>query len=153
MKTNQWLWHRRALLGLKKRLLLRQHAELETAGEPMEPYGLHPADRATDDFDHDLALAQLSGDQGALYEIDDALRRLEQGTYGICEKTGRPIEPERLLAVPWTRFCTGAGQMAEQEAQASSPHLGRLSTARNRTPKTIGESGIRGQDDMPRTTR
>jgi len=44
-----------------------------------------------------------------LYEISEALRRIERGTYGICEITGEPIEAERLSAIPWARY-SFAGQ-------------------------------------------
>ena len=57
------------------------------------------ADSGTDNFDRDFALSLLSSDQDAVYEIEEALKRIEKNTYGICELTGKPI-PRRA----WRRF-------------------------------------------------
>lgn len=72
-------------------------------------YSQHMADAGTDTFDRDFALSILSNEQDALFEIDEAIQRMIQGTYGICEITGKPIPKERLLAVPFTR-CSIEGQ-------------------------------------------
>jgi len=52
-----------------------------------------------------------------LIEVDAALRRLQQGTYGICERTGMPIPLERLRALPWTRFTREAAEQMELEGK------------------------------------
>ncbi len=62
------------------------------------------ADAGTDNFDRDFALSLLSSEQEALKEIEAAIRRIHDGTYGVCEITGEPIAEERLEAVPFTRF-------------------------------------------------
>ena len=54
-------------------------------------YSLHMADAATDSFDRDLVLGLVSFEQEGLYEIDAALKRIEDGTYGVCELTGKAI--------------------------------------------------------------
>lgn len=72
-------------------------------------YSQHMADAGTDTFDRDFALSILSNEQDALFEIDEAIQRMIQGTYGTCEITGKPIPKERLLAVPFTR-CSIEGQ-------------------------------------------
>jgi len=61
-------------------------------------------DAGTDNFDRDFALSLLSTEQESLKEIEAAIDRIYKGTYGICEVTGEPIDPERLEAVPFTRF-------------------------------------------------
>jgi len=61
-------------------------------------------DAGTDNFDRDFALSLLSSEQEALKEIEEAIQRIHNGTYGICEVTGEPIAAERLEAVPFTRF-------------------------------------------------
>lgn len=66
------------------------------------------ADQGTDNYDREFAANQLTNEQDALYEIDEALRRIETKTFGICEATGRPIEYERLKALPYTRYCLAA---------------------------------------------
>ena len=56
------------------------------------------SDQGTDTFDREFALNQLSSEQDVLFEIDEAIRRLENGTYGICEMSGEPINIERSLS-------------------------------------------------------
>lgn len=72
-------------------------------------YSQHMADAGTDTFDRDFALSILSNEQDALFEIDEAIQRMIQGTYGTCEVTGKLIPKERLMAVPFTR-CSIEGQ-------------------------------------------
>ena len=86
---------------------------------------MHPADAATDSFDRDLVLGLASFEQGGLYEIDAALRRIDDGTYGVCELTRRPIPWKRLEAVPWARFCVEAERRVEGDDR---PHIGALGT-------------------------
>ncbi len=67
-------------------------------------YSQHIADAGTDTFDRDFALSLVSSEQEALNEIEDAIQRMLSGNYGVCEITGEKITPERLDAVPFTRF-------------------------------------------------
>jgi RNA polymerase-binding transcription factor DksA len=62
------------------------------------------ADAGTDAFDRDFALSLVSSEQDALNEVEEAILRIKDGTYGVCEVTGQPISPERLTAVPFTRY-------------------------------------------------
>lgn len=62
------------------------------------------ADAGSDNFDRDFALSLLSSEQETLKEIEAALERIYNGTYGVCEITGKPISAERLEAVPFTRY-------------------------------------------------
>jgi RNA polymerase-binding transcription factor DksA len=57
-----------------------------------------------DSFDHDFALSLVATEQEAMIEIDAAIERIYEGSYGICEITGKPIAPERLEAVPFARY-------------------------------------------------
>ena len=66
------------------------------------------SDQGTDTFDREFALNQLSNEQDVLFEIDEAIRRLESGTYGICEMTEVPINIERLEALPYVRYSVQA---------------------------------------------
>jgi RNA polymerase-binding transcription factor DksA len=84
------------------------------------------ADSGTDNFDRDFALSLLSADQDALYEIDQALKRIEKNTYGICELTGKPIPPARLEAIPWTRFTVQAQAQLEREGALRQRRLASL---------------------------
>jgi len=120
----KWSRHYQHLLALRAELL-RQSAELAAEGtQEMARGQLHPADSATDSFERDFALSVLSSDQEALFEIEEALKRIENGTYGICEITGKPISSRRLEVIPWTRFCVQAASQLEQEGALARIRLG-----------------------------
>lgn len=74
-------------------------------------------DAGTDNFDRDFALSLLSSEQEALKEIEAALQRIYKGTYGICEVTGQSIAPERLEAVPFTRFSLEGQRQHESQSR------------------------------------
>ena len=76
----------------------------DASGE-LSGYSLHMADAGTDNFDREFALSLVSNEQEALYEIEESLKRLESGTYGVCEMCEKLIRKERLEAVPFARFC------------------------------------------------
>jgi RNA polymerase-binding transcription factor DksA len=81
------------------------------------------ADSATDEFDHDMAFSLLAHEQNALYEVNAAIRRIQDGTYGICEETGKAIPDERLQAVPWTRYTREVEERLENERGVQLAHL------------------------------
>ena len=120
----QWRWHYRTLIKLRERLLDHRATLAALATGTAEP--LDTADLAAEDFDHDLALGQLSGEQDVLYEIQAALCRIRSGAYGTCEVTGQPISKARLRAVPWTRFCQAVEERLENDGTLRTPHLGEL---------------------------
>lgn len=80
----------------------------------LSSYGQHMADAGTDTFDRDFALSLVSSEQEALTEIDAAIKRIHDGSYGICEITQKPIAKERLLAVPFTRYSAEAQKDLEK---------------------------------------
>jgi len=100
---DRWRWHYQVMQELRERLIDDRDARREFAREALEPHSMDFADSGTDEYDHDLALALLSQHQDALMEVGAAMRRILDGTYGVCEETGEPIPDERLRAVPWTR--------------------------------------------------
>ena len=118
---------RKKLLELRAALFERVQRLTGEAREEIPIYSLHMGDAATDSFDRDLALGLASFGQAALYEVDAALKRIEDGSYGICELTGKPIPLARLVAIPWARYCVGAERRIRSELH---PHLGELSTIR-----------------------
>jgi RNA polymerase-binding transcription factor DksA len=65
----------------------------------------HLADTSGAVFDRELDEGLEETARDTLVEIDAALQRIDDGTYGICENCGKPIAPERLMAIPWTRLC------------------------------------------------
>src|SRR5512146_155707 len=104
----KWAEHHRVLTDLRNRFLGNKNIRTELARAALPTSGEHMADAATDSYDRDWALAMVSSAQNALYEIDQALNRILNGSYGICELTGKPIQTGRLKAIPWTRFCAEA---------------------------------------------
>ena len=73
-------------------------------GSEASAFGMHQADAGSDAYDKDFALSLLSQEQDALYEMEEALKRVDAGTYGICEMSGKPIAHIRLEAMPFARY-------------------------------------------------
>jgi len=92
-------------------------------------YGQHMADAGTDTFDRDFALSLVSSEQEALSEIEAAIKRIRDGSYGICELTGKPIAKERLLAVPFTRYSAEAQKQVERHSHRTQQRGGLFSDA------------------------
>ncbi len=95
---------------------LRNKAE----GSEASAFGMHQADAGTDAYDRDFALSLLSQEQDALYEIEEALKRIEAGTYGICEMSNKRIPQARLEALPFARFTIECQQQYEKEVGPNS---------------------------------
>src|SRR5579864_5187413 len=111
----KWRKHYDALLRLRASLL-RRHGDLtQDALEEQPSFSTHMADAGTDTYDRDFALGVLSSEQDALYEVNEAINRILNSNYGICELTGKPIEAARLAAIPWTRFSASAEKQLEKE--------------------------------------
>jgi RNA polymerase-binding protein DksA len=66
---------------------------------------IHMADLGTDNYDQEFTLGLMDSERKLMKVIDEALDRIENGTYGICEGTGKPIPKARLEAIPWARYC------------------------------------------------
>lgn len=94
---------------------LRSRAE----GSEASAFGMHQADAGSDAYDRDFALSLLSQEQDALYEIDQALKRIELGTYGVCEMSGKHILRARLEAIPFARFTVECQSQLEKQNKAS----------------------------------
>jgi RNA polymerase-binding protein DksA len=74
----------------------------------------HMADAGSDNFEQEFALDLMDSEKKMLTEINDALRRIEEGTYGICEGRGEPIPKARLNAIPWARYCVQCAELKEK---------------------------------------
>ncbi len=94
---------------------LRSRAE----GSEASAFGMHQADAGSDAYDRDFALSLLSQEQDALYEIDEALKRVEIGTYGRCEMSGKSIPRARLEAIPFARFTVECQSQLEKQSKAT----------------------------------
>lgn len=128
------------LSRLRERLIEERGEHLREAAEPIERHSLHQADSATDEFDHELALSQLSAEQDALYEVEAAMKRITDGGYGVCEQTGKRIPEARLKAVPWTRFREDAEARLEDTGAIIRPRLGTLRSVRANAIEALAES-------------
>lgn len=126
----QWIWHYETLSSLRDRLIEERRERLTEAAEPVERHSRSLADSATDEFDHALALSRLSVDQDALYEVEAAMKRILDDTYGLCEETSKPIPAARLKALPWTRYRKEAADRLERSGMILPTRLGRLGPAR-----------------------
>jgi RNA polymerase-binding protein DksA len=74
----------------------------------------HMADAGSDNFEQEFALDLMDSEKKLLVEINDALRRIDEGAYGICEGRGEAISKARLNAIPWARYCVACAELKEK---------------------------------------
>jgi len=115
--------HFKELLLEKRREILRNVSEFEDealkksrldASGDLSSMPIHMADLGTDNYEQEFALGLMDSERKLLREIDLALVRIENKTYGICEGTGKPIPKARLEAQPWARYCVEYARLLEQ---------------------------------------
>ena len=140
----EWQKYCQRLLDLREQLLRQMNGLAKESAQELPGYSLHMADSGTDNFDRDFALSLLSSDQDAVYEIEEALKRIEKKTYGVCELTGKTIPKARLEAIPWTRFTVDAQAQLEREGALKSRRIGQLGTV-----DSTGATEVEGEDDEP----
>jgi RNA polymerase-binding transcription factor DksA len=114
---------------------LRARAE----GSEASAFGMHQADAGSDAYDRDFALSLLSQEQDALYEIEEALKRIDGGTYGVCEMSGEKIAQARLEALPFARYTV--------ECQAQYERMRKISRSRTPVTSLFGLTDDDGDDD------
>jgi len=122
----EWQGFYNNLLELRDQLLRQMSGLAKESAQELPGYSLHMAYSGTDNFDRDFALSLLSSDQDAVFEIEEALKRIERKTYGVCELTGKTIPRARLEAIPWTRFTVEAQAQLEKDGALKSRRLGAL---------------------------
>jgi len=88
-------------------------SRLDAAGD-LSSMPIHMADIGTDNFEQEFALGLMDSERKLLGEINEALMRIENGVYGICEGTAKPIQKARLQASPWARYCIEYARMVEK---------------------------------------
>jgi DnaK suppressor protein len=140
----EWQKFYNRLLELREQLLRQMNGLAKESAQEMAGYSLHMADSGTDNFDRDFALSLLSSDQDAIYEIEEALKRIEKNTYGVCELTGKTIPRARLEAIPWTRFTVQAQAQLEKEGALRQRRLGALGSV-----DSVGVTEVEADDDEP----
>ncbi len=115
--------HFKQLLLQKRREIISNVNEMEDetlkksrldASGDLSSMPIHMADIGTDNYEQEFALGLMDSERKLLRETDDALQRIEEGTYGICEGTGKQIPKARLEAQPWARYCIEYARMLEQ---------------------------------------
>jgi RNA polymerase-binding transcription factor DksA len=151
VKVTGWLAKQRErLLQLKDTLLdsmngvgrdtLRSRAE----GSEASAFGMHTADAGSDAYDRDFALGLLSQERDSLYEIDAALKKIDDGNYGNCEMSGKPIPHIRLEALPFARYTV--------ECQSELEKTNRLTRVRQPVTSLFGLGEEEGDGEEEETT-
>jgi len=149
--ANGWLGKQKTrLLELKDELLdsmsgvgrdtLRSRAE----GSEASAFGMHTGDAGSDAYDRDFALSLLSQERDSLFEIDAALKKIDEGTYGVCEISGKSIPRERLEARPFARFTV--------ECQAELEKNNRLHHVRRPVTSLFGLNEEESEGEEEETT-
>lgn len=77
-------------------------------------YSTHPADDGTVAFEQAADLAIRENARRMLYQVERALFRIEEGTYGVCRQCGKKVDPARLEAIPYTRYCLHCASLAQE---------------------------------------
>ena len=89
-------------------------SQKEASGD-ISGYTYHMADVATDNYDREFSLGIASGERKMLYELDDAMKKIDEGIFGICEDCKSPIAKNRLKAVPYARLCVKCQEKKEKK--------------------------------------
>jgi len=122
--TAKELRHYRDLLLAKRAELVgdvsaMEEAALSARGGNLSNLPIHMADIGTDTYDQDFMLGLAEHERERLREIDDAIRRIVDKTYGVCQMTGKPIPKARLEAKPWAKYTIEAARQLERQWQQS----------------------------------
>lgn len=148
-RLNPWLKQQQMrLLALKDTLLdsmtgvARDNLRTGHDSHEVSAHGLHQADAGSDAYDRDFALNLLSQEQDALFEIDEALKRIARGTYGTCEMSGKQIPKARLEARPFARFTVECQNEIEKKNRFT-----RVRQPITRLFETIEEEGSEESDE------
>ena len=89
-------------------------SQKESSGD-LSGYSFHMADMASDSYDRELSLNIASEEQEVIYEIDDALKRMEEGKFGLCVSCDKKIPQKRLNAVPYAKYCIQCKSKEEKD--------------------------------------
>ena len=121
MPKKQLQHFEKRLLEERKRVLkeLGHHEDMMTqtsqdSDGDLSSYSFHMADQGTDAMEREKAFLFASAEGRAIYDVDEALRRLYNGVYGTCESCGQPIARERLEVVPHARLCVRCKEREEK---------------------------------------
>lgn len=108
---------RKLLIDERERLALERtslHEDNEARPREAADYDSHPADAASDTFERTRDYALEEHYKGVIERIDAALQRIDDKTYGVCDRCGEPINPERLRAIPYATMCIRCQEFVEE---------------------------------------
>ena len=109
---------RQNLLEMKNKLVAEIDSELKAEREGNKDEGMDTYDLASEERDREINFILSDRERVKIKQVDDALGRLDDGSYGVCESCGLEIAEERLLALPFTRLCRDCQQDQEKEAKS-----------------------------------
>ncbi|MGH7864849.1 MAG: TraR/DksA family transcriptional regulator [Candidatus Binataceae bacterium] len=108
---------RERLADMKQKLMDEIDSELRAEREGNKDEGMDTYDLASEERDREISFILSDRERQKIKEIDDALERLDDGSYGVCESCGLEIAEARLDALPFTRLCRDCQQEQEREAR------------------------------------
>ncbi len=109
---------REHLLEMRSKLIAEIDSELKAEREGNKDEGMDTYDLASEERDREINFILSDRERVKIRQIDDALGRMDEGTYGVCESCGLEIAEERLEAMPFTRLCRDCQQDQEREAKS-----------------------------------
>ncbi len=123
MNKKESLEFKKKLVDLRERITeeMRQLGEenfkktQRDATGDLSAYTFHMADVASDSYAREQSWDRMSGEQKVLYLVDDALKKIDEGAYGVCESCGGKINKERLKAIPYAQFCRTCKEQLEKK--------------------------------------
>ncbi len=109
LKARDLAFFRDLLIAKRRELVgdvhhMEQEALQTSGGSNLSNLPIHMADMGTDNYEQEFTLGLVEKDRQLLREINQALAKIRDGSYGVCEGTGKPISRARLEAQPWARF-------------------------------------------------
>ncbi|HXU45564.1 MAG TPA: TraR/DksA family transcriptional regulator [Thermoanaerobaculia bacterium] len=105
---------RERLLNQRNEMAKLYHLDLQAGQDAADDGTDDIVDRANNAYNRELNFSLSDSERGLLLQIEDALRRLEDGHFGRCASCGNPIARPRLEAVPWARYCIDCQELAEK---------------------------------------
>lgn len=109
--------YRKLLLAERERLEAERHSKVMNGvdrGPELADYDNHPADAASETYERTKEYALDENYREILERINEALRKIDEGTYGVCDRCGEQIHPDRLKAIPYATFCIECQETVER---------------------------------------
>jgi RNA polymerase-binding transcription factor DksA len=148
-KQHQRLIELRSVLSDLMEGMAKETLRSRPEGSDASVGGMHMGDAGSDAYDRDFALSMLTKEQDALYEINEALDRMDRGVYGLCELSGKKIPEERLEALPYTRYTREMQEQIERDQMGG----GRFRRPIVRSVFGLDEEGEGDDDDEEGETK